>query len=218
MPSTTNPVDRPSEAVDVAQRYQRLERPLSYVVALLVGLVVGATFLLFSLLQAVLVGLALGALVRIPVFRTSGTARLITDADPETVRADFAGATPPPLAFQWGIADAVHTTDDGATYEFSYLLGLRSTEMTVETRSNAPDGDPDDDVELLVTAGGRPWGTYTASIRQDDDHTVVDVDWTSDRRFGLRRLPQQFVAERYRADALAAQGYTVAERETSLLF
>lgn len=218
MPSTTNPVDRPSEAVDVAQRYQRLERPLSYVVALLVGLVVGAAFLLFSLLQAVLVGLALGALVRIPVFRTSGTARLITDADPETVRADFAGATPPPLAFQWGIADAVHTTDDGATYEFSYLLGLRSTEMTVETRSNVPDGDPDGDVALLVTAGGRPWGTYTASIRQDDDHTVVDVDWTSDRRFGLRRLPQQFVAERYRADALAAQGYTVAERETSLLF
>jgi hypothetical protein len=102
MPSTTNPVDRPSEAVDVAQRYQRLERPLSYVVALLVGLAVGAAFLLFSLLQAVLVGLALGALVRIPVFRTSGTARLITDADPETVRADFAGATPPPLAFQWG--------------------------------------------------------------------------------------------------------------------
>lgn len=218
MPSTTNPVDRPSEAVDVAQRYQRLERPLSYVVALLVGLVVGAAFLLFSLLQAVLVGLALGALVRIPVFRISGTARLITDADPETVRADFAGATPPPLAFQWGIADAVHTTDDGATYEFSYLLGLRSTEMTVETRSNAPDGDPDGDIELLVTAGGRPWGTYTASIRQDDDHTVVDVDWTSDRRFGLRRLPQQFVTERYRADALAAQGYTVAERETSLLF
>jgi len=214
MPSTTNPVDRPSETVDVAQRYQRLERPLSYVVALLVGLVVGAAFLLFSLLQAVLVGLALGALVRIPVFRTSGTARLITDADPETVRADFAGATPPPLAFQWGVADAVHPTDDGATYEFSYLLGLRSTEMTVETRSYAPDGD----LELLVTAGGRPWATYTASISQDDDHTVVDVDWTSDRRFGLRRLPQQFVAERYRADALAAQGYTVAERETSLLF
>ena len=214
MPSTTNPVDRPSEAVDVAQRYQRLERPLSYVVALLVGLAVGAAFLLFSLLQAVLVGLALGALVRIPVFRTSGTARLITDADPETVRADFAGATPPPLAFQWGVADAVHPTDDGGIYEFSYLLGLRSTEMTVETRSNAPDGD----LELLVTAGGRPWATYTASISQDDDHTVVDVDWTSDRRFGLRRLPQQFVAERYRADALAAQGYTVAERETSLLF
>ena len=48
------------------------------------------------------------------------------------------------------------------------------------------------------------------------DDTVVDVDWTSDRRFGLRRLPQQFVADRYRTDALAVQGYRVADRDTSI--
>ena len=216
MPSTTNEVNRHSEAVDVARRYQRLERPLSYAVALLVGLVVGAAFLLFSLMQAVLVGLALGALVRVPVFRTSGTARLVTGADPDAVRADFEGGTPPPLAFQWGIADDVHPTDDGVTYEFSYLFGLRSTEMTVETRSNTPDAGIDGDLELVVTAGGRPWATYTVSMQRDGDDTVVDVDWMSDRRFGLRRFPQQFVADRYRADALAVQGYRVADRETSL--
>jgi len=45
-----------------------------------------------------------GALVRVPVFRTSGTARLVTDADPGAVRrAEFEGETPPPLAaFRWG--------------------------------------------------------------------------------------------------------------------
>jgi len=217
MPSTTNEVNRHSEAVDVARRYQRLERPLSYAVALLVGLVAGAAFLLFSLIEAALVGLALGALVRVPVFRTSGTARLVTDADPDAVRTDFEGGTPPPLAFQWGVADDLRLTDDGVTYEFSYLFGLRSTEMTVETRSSAPDAGADGDtLELIVTADGRPWATYTASMQRDGDDTVVDIDWASDRRFGLRRLPQQFVAERYRADAFAVQGYRVADRETSL--
>lgn len=216
MPSGTNEVNRHSEAVDVAHRYQRLERPLSYVVALLVGLVVGAAFLLFSLIEAVLVGLAVGALVRVPVFRPSGTARLITDADPDAVRTEFEGETPPPLAFQWGIADDVRSTDDCVAYEFSYLFGLRSTEMTVETRWNTPDDRIDGDLELVVTAGGRPWATYTVSMQRDGDDTVVDVDWMSDRRFGLRRLPQQLVADRYRADALAVQGYRVADRETSL--
>jgi len=107
-------------------------------VALLVGLVVGAAFILFSLIEAVLVGLVLGALVRVPVFRTSGTARLVTDADPGAVRAEFEGETPPRLPSS-GVADDVRSTDDGVTYEFSYLFGLRSTEMTVETRVNAPD-------------------------------------------------------------------------------
>jgi|AntDeeMinimDraft_4_1070355.scaffolds.fasta_scaffold00591_10 hypothetical protein len=217
MPSSTDEIDRYSDAVDVARRYQRLERPLSSAVALLVGLVVGAAFILFSLIEAVLVGLVLGALVRVPVFRTSGTARLVTDADPGAVRAEFEGETPPPLAFQWGVADDVRSTDDGVTYEFSYLFGLRSTEMTVETRVNAPDAGGDDDtLELVVTAGGRSWATYTVSIQRGGDDTVVDVEWASDRRFGLRRLPQQFVADRYRADAFAVQGYRVADRETSL--
>jgi len=151
-----------------------------------------------------------------PVFRPSGAARLVTDADPDAVRADFERETPPPLVFQWGIADDVRSTDDGVTYEFSYLLGLRSTEMTVETRWNTPDAGTDGDLELIVTVGGRPWATYTVSMQRDGDDTVVDVDWMSDRRFGLRRLPQRLVADRYRADALAVQGYRVADRETSL--
>jgi len=50
-----------------------------------------------------------------------------------------------PACLPVGVADDVRSTDDGVTYEFSYLFGLRSTEMTVETRVNAPDAGGDDD-------------------------------------------------------------------------
>ncbi|WP_233563529.1 hypothetical protein [Haloarcula sp. Atlit-7R] len=58
--------------------------------------------------------------------------------------------------------------------------------MTVETRPNAPDVEEEGNLELLVTAGSRPWATYTASISRDGDDTVVDIGWISDRRFGFR--------------------------------
>ncbi|MFC7021259.1 MULTISPECIES: hypothetical protein [Haloarcula] len=70
-------------------------------------------------------------------------------------------------------------------------------------------------VELEVTVNDQPWATYTATISTDDDRTSVDVEYTSNRRFGLRRIPQQIVAERYRNEALTAQGYTVVERDSN---
>lgn len=214
MPSSTPRADPPDEAVTVAGRYRRLERPLSTGFALLVA--VGGVALAFSFLptlQATVAVLALVAAVRVPVFTSAGTTRLRTDADPETVRESFAGPTPPVLAFQWGVADAVHPTDDGVRYDISYLFGLRSVEMRVETSTG--DGD-DDPLELRVTAGGEPWATYRVSVAEDGGETVVDVAVDSDRRFGPNRLPQWVVAERYRVDALAAQGYAVERRDHSL--
>jgi hypothetical protein len=58
-----------------------------------------------------------------------------------------------------------------------------------------------------------PWATYIATICDADDQTIVDIEYTSTRRFGLRRVPQQLLAERYRDAALMAQGYTVIERD-----
>ena len=58
-----------------------------------------------------------------------------------------------------------------------------------------------------------PRATYTATVRDAADHTIVDVEFTSTRRFGLRRVPQRLLAERYRDAALVAQGYTVVARE-----
>lgn len=217
MTPSTDVVDVPTDAVAVARRYRRLERPTSVAAALLVGTAAAAALLSFPLVQGALLAGTVVLAVRVPVFRSGGTARLVTDADPGTVRTDFAGPTPPPLAFQWGIADGVRRTDDGAAYELSYLFGTRSVTMETEVRSEPVDGSgPADEITLVVTAAGRPWATYVASVREGGSGTTVDVEWTSDRRFGLRRLPQTFVANRYRTEALEAQGYEVVERDARL--
>jgi hypothetical protein len=226
MPAPTD-AGRPSAAVAVADRYRRLERPVSGAVALLVAAVVAAAMLSQPLVPGLLAAAGVLVVVRTPLFTTGGSARLVTDATPEAVRADFESATPPMLAFQWGIADVVRSTADGATYELSYLFGLRSVTMDLETRADVDAGDAVD-LRLVVTAGGRSWGTYDVTITAGEgdadngetsprgDGTVVDVAWTADRRFGLNRLPQWLVAERYRDRALVAQGYTPVDREASL--
>lgn len=210
MPSTTD-LRRPPDAVAVADRYRRLERPLSGAVALLLGVVVAVAVVWLPLVPGLLVAAVLLVAVRVPLLTSRGTARFVTDATPEAVRDDFDGPTPPPLTFQWGVADAVHATDSGAIYRFTYLFGLRSTTMSVEVDRHAPG-----DVRLVVTADGRPWATYDVTVRSDGADTVVDVTWESDRRFGLNRLPQWVAAERYRADALGAQGYAVVDRDATL--
>ncbi|KAB1188595.1 MULTISPECIES: hypothetical protein [Haloferax] len=227
MPDSGPTVDAPADAAAVARRYQRLERPLSGVVSLLAVGVVAAALFFFPLFVGLLIAVAIVALLRIPFFQSSGTAHLASSAATETVVDEFESETPPPLAFQWGIADSIHSETDGAVYELSYLFGLRS--VTVETevqsrespesepaKSEPADSEPATELTLAVTAGGQPWATYSFSIREGDAETHVDVEWESDRRFELRQLPQWFVTERYRDDVLSAQGYRVLERDASL--
>lgn len=211
MPSTSD-TERPREVLTIARRYLRRERPLNaFVAALVVSLFLG-TYLRTALLPAVLVGGILLVIARAPILQSHGTFRLRTEEDPKTVVETFAGPTPPILAFQWGIADEVTTRDGTILYRTSYLFGLRSVEMTVHTQTDTtPDGDQR--VESTVAANDQPWGTYRSTISAENAHTVIDVEYTSNRRFGLRRVPQQFLAERYRADVLAVQGYTVVEHD-----
>lgn len=84
--------------------------------------------------------------------------------------------------------------------------------MTTEVRSRGPDGDT---LEIDVSAGGEPWARYAVSVRDRGEGAVVEGELVSSRRFGLRRLPQGLVADRYYADALAAQEYTVDDRTAS---
>ena len=192
----------------------RRERPLSVGFTLVVA--VGGVALAFTplpTLWAVVAALALAAVVQFPVFSSSGTTRLRTDADPETVREAFAGPTPPVLPFHWGVAETVRATGAGAEYDVPYPFGLRSVTMAVE--AERPDSAARD-LELRVTADGAPWATYRVSVASDGEGSLVDVAVDSDRWFGPNRLPQWLVAARYRADALAAQEYTVAERDHSL--
>jgi len=181
------------------------------VVTLVVSLFLG-TYVTTSLFPAVVVAVVLVVIARAPILQSTGTVELRTDDGPETVLDAFTGPTPPVLALQWGVADDVIREDGVATYPTSYLFGLRSVKPTVRTQAETtPDGEHR--VELEIVVNDNPWATYTATIRDADDHTIVEVEYTSTRRFGPRRVPQQVLAERYRDAALIAQGYTVVERD-----
>lgn len=210
MPSETD-VDQYG-VYDVVRRYHRRERLLSGLFAAAVVAAFLATLVLASLVPAALVALALVVLVRAPVLRSRGTVRLATDADPAAVVDALTGSTPPVLAFQWGVADAVETRGETAVYRLSYLFGLRSVEATVRAETDAT-ADVDRRVELVVEMDGEPWATYTVTVGEGADGTVVEYEYAADRRFGLRRVPQRLVQKRYRDELLAAQGYTVVERE-----
>lgn len=187
-------------------------------VALAVGTVAAVAMLSVRLLLGFALALAVFAAVRVPVLYSRGTARLVSDAAASAVRRDFESATPPMLSFQWGVADTVSRTDREARYELSYFFGLRSVTMTCALEDAPADGTgvrASDALVLRVTAGGRPWATYEVEIDERDEQTVVDVTWKSDRRFGLRAVPQWLVARRYRSEALAAQGYAIEGYEHS---
>ena len=210
MPPETD-AGRRREATAVAERYLRVERLASNSFAVLAVAVFLGTGLLTSLLPAVVVGLLLIGIARAPVFRTSGTFHLQTDDGPDAVVDALTGPAPPVLPLQWGIADKIDVDGDAATYRTSFLFGLRTATVTVRTRiETAPDGSRR--VELDLEENGDPWETYTVDVIGGDGGTEIDVEYASDRRFGVRRLPQVLVAGRYREEAFAAQRYTVVER------
>lgn len=208
----TDAIERPQSALRVARRYHRRERLLNaFIVVFAVSLFL-LTYVVTTLLPAVVVAAALVVIARAPILQSKGTVRLRTDDDIEAVLESFTGPTPPVLALQWGVADAV-TIDDGTpTYPTSYLFGLRSVTQTVDTETTTtPDGAQQ--VEVAVQVNGNAWATYTATLTATGDRTTIDVEYTSNRRFGLRRVPQQLLATRYRDAAIVAQGYTVVERD-----
>lgn len=211
MPST-NDIERSQEALTVAKRYLRRERPLSALVVVLVVSVFHGTYLATSLLPAVVVAAILLIAARAPILQSRGTIRLQTDDDLGTVVDKFTGPTPPVLALQWGVANEVTTEDNMAIYPVSYLFGLRSVEVAVDTHTDTTSSGGYL-VESEVTVNDQPWATYTSTINSTNEHTIIEVEYTSNRRFGLRRIPQELLAKRYRDDVLTAQGYTVVERD-----
>lgn len=211
MPSTRT-VERPSDALRVANRYLRYERPLSALLTVFVATAFLVTYAATSLAVGVVVGAVLLIAVRAPIIRSRGLVRLETDDDAGAVVDSFTGPTPPVLVFQWGIADEVTTDGDETTYHISYLFGRRSVAMTVGSRVETR-ADGERVVEITAAVDDRPWATYTATISGGEGRTVVEYEYAADRRFGLRRLPQRIVARRYRDEALGVQGYAVVERD-----
>jgi hypothetical protein len=170
------------------------------------------TYLATSLLPAVVVAAILLIAARAPVLQSRGTIRLQTDDDLGTVLDEFTGPTSPVLALQWGVADEVSTEESMAIYPVSYLFGLRSVELAVDTHTETTSSGGYL-IESEVMLNDQPWATYTSTINSTNEHTIIEVEYTSNRRFGLRRIPQQLLAKRYRDDVLTAQGYKVVERD-----
>ncbi|WP_254840094.1 hypothetical protein [Natronomonas marina] len=69
MPSART-VDRPEEALAVAKRYLRRERPLSALVVVLATVVFLGTFVATSLVPAVVVGTLLIVVARVPIIES----------------------------------------------------------------------------------------------------------------------------------------------------
>ena len=215
MPSMSDSGDATETLDTVVTRYRRAERAASWATALFVGLVAAGLILSLPLWQGLPAAVVILVVFRVPLFTTGGTARLRTTATPTAVREAFSGAQPPVLVMQWAIAEGRTATTDGATFELSYLLGLRSITMST-TIAETPAAETD--FELRVTAGDKPWGSYGVTLAENGDETIIEIDVRSDRRFGLRGLPSWLIAQRYYDAALTAQGYTVCSRARSLSF
>ena len=84
--------------------------------------------------------------------------------------------------------------------------------MTVQTEMDSKAGN-EYVIESEVTVDDQPWATYTSTISSSGEYTTIDVTYTSNRRLGLRRVPQQLIANRYRDEVLSVQGYTVVTRD-----
>lgn len=205
---------RVEKATTVTDQYLGRERLINTTVAIVAVAVFLGTYLTLSLLPAVVVGAVLVAVLRAPILRSRGVVRLRTDAEPTAVVDAFAGATPPPLVFQWGIADEI-TADDGVVYSLSYLLGLSTVEMAVETETEGLSSGGYR-VDMAVTVEDTPWATYTVEILPQDEGTVVEYEYAADRRFDLLSGLQRLLARGYRDEALAAQGYAALDRDERL--
>lgn len=202
---------RPRDPPPVVERYHRFERAAAWGLTLFAALVAVLAYLSLPFVPGLVAVVFVLVALRAPVLDPSGSMRLLSQADPEAVRAEFTGPTPPVLAFQWGVADSVHPTPEGAVYEVSSLFGLRTSEVRVESH-HAGDGT----VELAVAVGDRRTTTYTVDIDAHRGGTAVDVQFETHRRFGLRRLPGLVVAGRFRSAVSDALGYTLLEDDRSL--
>jgi hypothetical protein len=214
MPSNETSGQR-QELQRLTAHYHRIERIATGSVAIVVSALFLGIYLTSELFPAVAAAAVLIIIVRTPVFRSSGTVRLRTDKPPETVIEQLTGLRPPILAFQWCVADEITTKANDAVYSFSYLFGLRSAAMRVHTETETT-SDGSDFVELTIEINNDPWGTYTATIEGNDTGSIVEVEYSSDRRFGLRRVPQQLLGKRYHDQVLELQGFSVVERERNV--
>jgi hypothetical protein len=88
-----------------------------------------------SLLPAIVAGVLLVGIATAPDVRVSGTIRLRTDGDPDSVVDALTGPTPLRIPLRWKIADEIDADGATAASRTSYLLWLREATTTVRSRT-----------------------------------------------------------------------------------
>ena len=117
--------------------------------------------------------------------------------------------TDPRDATDSSIADANDGSDSADTND-------ANASTDANDGSNVVTDTDGSDLELTVTVGGNPWGHYRITTRERQGETDVVIETESTRRFSIRRLPDWFVANRYRARLFDAQGYSLLAHDSTL--
>lgn len=214
MSSAADKSEFSAEMTTLARGYWRRVLALRGALGVIWFVLCVSMFFVLPSLPAIVVIALLIVLLAVPLYKSGGDIELTTGRDADTVADDFAGSVPPILALQAVLADEIRRTETGFEYDLSSALGLWSTTMRIEIDRATDDPDPTKTgFTLDVSVGDQSWGTYAVTAREREGKTDVTIEAASNRRFGIRRLPDWVVARRYRDRLFDAQGYTlVAER------
>ncbi|EMA06116.1 hypothetical protein KDQ40_21650 (plasmid) [Haloarcula marismortui ATCC 33800] len=216
MPSNQQ-LARPQQVLTIANSYLKRERPATVLLPVAALLVVAGVFAVTSFVPAIVVGGFLTTGFLVPLIQPRGTVRLRTDTDVTSVVDSFTSPVPPILPLQWGTADEVVVEDGIPVYTLSYLFGLCSAEISLH-RDSRSISDGSHRTNLQLRMDGTPWSRYAVDVYDQDGQAEIEYEYEyeADQRFGLRRLPQRLITDRYFEAALRAQGYTVVERNRSV--
>lgn len=211
MPSTEQ-IDRQEAVNGLVRRYLIAERSLRVALISIILFIFFAIYVRTSIFLSVIVAAGMVVCIRLPIIKPRGTVQLETDLNADTVAASFSGDMPPMLAFQWGLADEIYSEGTVTKYKISYLFGTQTVEMAINTRAIVT---PEQayQVEIDVSGEEKPWAQYQVVTRQGAERRVIEYKYEAARRFSVLRLFQRIIANRYRDDVLAVQGYTLRNRQ-----
>lgn len=178
---------------------------------LYLGFAFALTFGGISLLPALVVVLVVYLLLNMPFFRAEVNYQLVTDRSPAEVRDEIQSVDNPLAIWEYALADegGVEVHENGATYERTQLLGLRTVRTRWETKQHS-----NSDLIVQSWKNGNKAPVATISVEPaDETETSLTVSGFT-LRASLQRLLQLWVRENSITAALRESGYEVVADET----
>lgn len=211
----------PSNVAGIGEVYHRNSRFITLVLAVCLVVLPSAVFIfprpliqwpvLFAIL--ILVG---RVLLRSPIYHRDVHIELETDKDVESVFDEFSGPLSPALTFTWAIAQSIDCEGESVEYEIPGQLGISSGSIKASSTDSLCEDEKSQNLRIDLTSDGHPIWENNIQIKSGETKTNIQIDSVSKRRFGLIRLPQFLLTDRYFDQAMEAQGYDVIGRTTRL--